>query len=66
MTIEKYMKENPEWDIYMDCELEFAEPDNSKEAEKNINWVLANEPDLQALATVIKSYYGDTIEWERF
>lgn len=66
MTIEKYMKENPEWDIYMDCELKFAEPDHSKEAEENLNWVLDNEPDLQALAVVVKSYYGNTIEWERF
>ena len=66
MTIEKYIEENPDFDIYMECELEFANPDDSKEAEENLKYVLDNEPDLQAIAVVVKSYYGGIIEWERY
>lgn len=66
MTIKNYMKENPDFDIYMECELEFADPEDAKEAEENLQYVLDNEPDLQAIAVVVRSYYGTTIEWERF
>jgi len=66
MTIENYLKENPDFDIYMECELEFANPDDSKEAEENLKYVLDNEPDLQTIAVVVKSYYNGTIKWERY
>ena len=66
MTINEYEKQNPNWDIYMQCELEFADPDNRKEAEENLQYVLDNYCDLQALAVVVRSYYGGVIEWERF
>ena len=66
MTIEEYLKDNPDFDIYLENELEFSNPNSSKEAEENLRYILDNEPDLQALAIVVKSYYGGVIQWERF
>lgn len=66
MTIEKYKEKDPDFDIYMECKLEFAEPDNSKEAMENIEYILNDEATLQALGVVVRSYYNGTIEWERF
>jgi hypothetical protein len=63
MTIEKYLKENPNFDILLECELEFAEPDNSEEAKENVKWVLKNYPNFESLAVVVRSYYCGTIEW---
>lgn len=66
MTIEKYIEKNQDFDINDELELEFANPDDSKEAEENLRYVLDNELDLQALAVVVRSYYNGTIQWERF
>lgn len=67
MTIEEYQKENPDWDMLNEFEIEFANPEDSKEAEKNLEYVLREYPfDLQALAIVVRSYYNGTINWERF
>lgn len=65
MLISDYLLTNPDWDIYDDSELEFAEPSSHDEAVANMQWVLDNEPDLQALGIVVCSYYGDTIDWGR-
>lgn len=65
MTIVDYLKENEDFDIDMECELEFANPSDEKEAKENMQWVLDNEPTLQRLGVVICSYYGDTIDFQR-
>ena len=62
MTIEKYIEENPDFDIYNEVDLEFANPSDSYEAEENLEYILDNGLDLHALAVVIRSYYGDTIK----
>ncbi len=67
MTIKEYMKENQDYDVLEDIELPFANPDDSKEAEVNLEYVLREYPfDLQALAVVVRSYYDGTILWENF
>ena len=63
MTIEEYQLLNPDWDIEDECVLEFAEPDNGKEAKKNIEWVLENYPNYEILAIVMRSYYFGTVNW---
>ena len=63
MTIEEYILSNPDWDIEVEYELEFVEPDNEKEAKKNIEWVLKNCPDYENLAIVMRSYYLGIINW---
>jgi len=63
MTIKDYIKTDEDFDIYTECELDFADPENSKEAIDNINWVLENTPEFEALAVVVRSYYGHTINW---
>jgi len=63
MTIEEYQLLNPGWDIEDEYELDFVEPDNEKEAKKNIEWVLENCPDYEILAIVMRSYYLGTINW---
>jgi hypothetical protein len=63
MTIKKYIELNEDFDILEECELEFSEPDNKREARENIEWVLENIPTFEALAVVVRSYYGDTIDW---
>lgn len=63
MLISDYLLTNPDWNIYGECELEFADPASHDEAVANMQWVLDNEPDLQALGVVVRSYYGDTISW---
>lgn len=63
MTIKDYIEENPYFDIHMECELEFAEPDDEQEAKENIKWVLKNSPTFEALSVVMNSYYSNTIEW---
>lgn len=65
MTIADQLLINPDFDIYSECELEFANPSDANEAAENLQWVLDNEPTLQALGVVVCSYYGDTINWER-
>ena len=67
MTIKEYEKQNPEWDIFNEFELEFAEPDNSKEAKQNLEYVLLAYPmDLESIAIVVRSYYNGTINWEEY
>lgn len=63
MLIEEYIKKDSNFDILMECDLEFSEPDNESEAMANIEWVLKNEYGLEGLRVVIRSYYGDTINW---
>jgi hypothetical protein len=63
MTIEKHLKINPSFDILSMCDLDFAEPDNRREARENVEWVLKNCPEFEALAVVVRSYYNDTIDW---
>ena len=63
MTIEEYILLNPNWNIEVEYELDFVEPDNEKEAKENIKWVLKNCPDYENLAIVMRSYYGNTIDW---
>ncbi len=65
MLIEEYIKENEDFDILGECELEFANPEDSQEAKENIQWVLDNECSLEALSVVVCSYYGGTIDWSR-
>jgi len=64
MTIEQYIKQNPDWKLDSEYELDFTEPDNEAEAVTNIKYVLANNPTINTLAIVMRSYYGDTITWE--
>lgn len=73
MTIEKYINEvNENFDIFNECELTFAEPDNSKEAKENLLWVLKESwglkplDILQMISVVVVSYYNGIIEWESF
>jgi len=63
MTIREYQLLNPDWDIKDEYVLEFAEPDNEKEAKENIEWVLENCPDYEILSIVMRSYYLGTINW---
>lgn len=63
MTILEYLKKYDGFDILSESELEFTDPCSSQEAKDNIEWVLSNEPSFEALAVVVRSYYGDTIEW---
>lgn len=65
MTIEQYLKDNPDFDIYGECELEFADSDSHDEAVENMQWVFDNEPELRALGVVVASYYGGVIDWSR-
>ena len=66
MTIEEYKKENPDWDISSEWELDFAEADRHNEAVANLEYVLLHHPmDVEAVAIVVRSYYGDTIDWNR-
>lgn len=66
MTIENYLKENGDWHIDDETELEFANPKDEKEAKENLQWAIDNQTGLHGLAVVVKSYYGGVIEWESF
>ena len=72
MKIEEYIKTNEDFDIFDQCELEFANHDESKEAEENILWAIEETRGmkpldvLQAIAVVVKSYHGGVVEWERY
>jgi len=64
LTIKEYISLYPEWNIYDEYELKFAEPDNQEEAIENIKWVKENCEDYYiCLAIVISSYYVGTIDW---
>jgi len=63
MTIKKYLETVEYIDLELMGELDFADPSNGKEALENIKWALDNEPSLEALSVIIRSYYGDTIRW---
>jgi len=65
MTIKEHLLINEDFEIEMECELEFANPSDANEAKENIQWVLDNNPTLDALGTVICSYYGGTIDFQR-
>ena len=63
MTIEEYLKTHEDFDIDTEFELDFVDVDSDKEAKQNIEWVINNEPTLERLMTVIRSYHGTTIDW---
>jgi len=70
MTIEQYIKTNPEFILFQEHTLDFTEPDNGEEAKNNLLYVLANYNDLkpnnllEAISIVIRSYYMNTIDWD--
>lgn len=64
MTIEEYIKTHPTWSIEDEFTLDFVNPEDSTEAITNLIWVLNNYQSIKTIATVIRSYYGYTIDWE--
>ena len=62
MTIEDYIKTKDE-DFCIDDEyvLDFADSNNDKELEENLEWVLQFNPTLEAVKTVMRSYYGNVV-----
>ena len=72
MTISEHIKTNEDFDIFDNLELQFANPDDHREAEENLLWVINEcngmEPTdiLQAISVVVRSYHGCVIEWDRF
>jgi len=65
MLISDYLLTNPDYDIYSEWELEFADSESHDEAVANMQWVLDNDMGLQALGVVVSSYYGGVIDWSR-
>jgi len=45
MTIENYLKDNGDWYIDDETELEFANPEDEKEAKENLQWAIDNQTD---------------------
>ena len=64
MTILKHLENDQNWDLYEDNKLNFAEPNNSSEAEENLSWVLENDPCLEGVTIVVRSYHTGIIKWE--
>jgi len=70
MTIEQYIKTNPEFILFKEHTLDFVEPDNGEEAKNNLLYVLANYNDLkpnnllEAISIVVRSYSMNTIDWD--
>ena len=62
MTIEDYIKTTDK-DFYIENEyvLDFADSDSKTELEKNLEWVLQFNPTLEAVRTVMRSYYGNVV-----
>ena len=63
MTIEEYLKTHEDFDIDVEFELNFVDPKSGKEAKQNMEWVINNEPTVERMSIVIRSYYGSIIDW---